>query len=126
MGEHFQHNEGDGCNGATVADRRNANDAEFQGDLGNVPLGSSRPARTRSRRGTKPKTKRAQLIALLSRKTGKDISAISDQLGWQPHTTRAALSRLRKAGFEITREVPKRGRAARYRIIAEPAVEAGQ
>ena len=89
-------------------------------------LGQAGPARTRSRRGTKPKTKRAQLIALLSRKTGKDISAISDQLGWQPHTTRAALSRLRKAGFEIAREVPKRGGAARYRIIAEPAVEVGQ
>ena len=124
MGEDFQQNEGDGCNGAAVADGRNANDAKLQGDLGAAPLGSSRPARTRSRRGTK--TKRAQLIALLSRKTGKDISAISDRLGWQPHTTRAALSRLRKAGFEIAREVPKRGGAARYRIIAEPAVEVGQ
>lgn len=65
------------------------------------------------------RTKQAQLIKLLKAKTGKDIAALSDALGWQQHTTRAALSRLRSAGFEILREVPKSGAAARYRITAE-------
>ena len=46
---------------------------------------------------------------------------LAEALGWQQHTTRAALSRLRSAGFEIKREVPKSGGAARYRIAAEPA-----
>lgn len=65
-------------------------------------------------------TKKSQLIALLKVKGGKDIAAISEKFGWQQHTTRAALSGLRKAGFEITREVPKSGGVARYRIAAEP------
>ena len=42
-------------------------------------------------------TKKAQLIKLLGRKSGADIVALSDKLGWQQHTTRAALSGLRKA-----------------------------
>ncbi len=48
---------------------------------------------------TKPKTKKAQLMQLLTRKTGADVATISEKLGWLPHTTRAALTGLRKAGF---------------------------
>lgn len=69
-------------------------------------------------------TKKARLISLLKLKSGKDITAISETFGWQPHTTRAALSGLRKAGFEIAREAPKSGGPARYRITAEPATHA--
>ena len=56
---------------------------------------------------TKPKAKKAQLIQLLARKTGADVATISNKLGWQSHTTRAALTGLRKAGFEISAEKPK-------------------
>ena len=45
--------------------------------------------------------KKDQLIALLSRKGGACISAISERLGWQPHTVRAAISGLRKQGLDI-------------------------
>ena len=45
--------------------------------------------------------KKDQLIALLSRKGGARISAISERLGWQPHTVRAAISGLRKQGLDI-------------------------
>ena len=65
-------------------------------------------------------TKKSQLITLLRAKGGKDIAAISETFGWQQHTTRAALSGLRKAGFEITRQTPRSGGAARYGITAEP------
>lgn len=71
-------------------------------------------------------TRKSQLISLLRAKGGKDIATISEKFGWQPHTTRAALSGLRKAGFEIAREVPKSGGAARYRILAEPAAITAQ
>ena len=70
---------------------------------------------------TKPKTKKAQLIQLLSRKTGADVATISDKLGWQSHTTRAALTGLRKAGFEISAEKPGQGKPLSYRITARPA-----
>ena len=65
-------------------------------------------------------TKKAQLIKLLSVKAGADIATISGKLGWQTHTTRAAITGLRKAGYEITAEKTDGGKPTRYRIIAEP------
>lgn len=66
-------------------------------------------------------TKKAQLIKLLSAKAGSDIQSLSDGLGWQLHTTRAAMSGLRKAGYEVTRKVSSNGGPARYCIDAAPA-----
>ena len=65
-------------------------------------------------------TKKAQLIRMLQGKTGSDIAAISKRLGWQTHTTRAALTGLRKAGFEIAATKSADGKLTRYRITAEP------
>ncbi len=70
---------------------------------------------------SKPKTKKAQLIQMLTRKAGADVATISEKLGWQSHTTRAALTGLRKAGFEISAEKPVQGKALSYRITAQPA-----
>lgn len=63
-------------------------------------------------------TKKAQLVRLLQRKAGVDIATISKELGWQPHTTRAALSGLRKAGYGIPAEKLKADRPARYKITS--------
>ena len=58
----------------------------------------------RRKRTTKePKTKRDQLIRMLNAKNGAGADAICVKLGWQPHTTRAAISGLRKAGMDIRR-----------------------
>lgn len=65
-------------------------------------------------------TKKAQLIRLLRRKAGADLQTLSTRLGWQPHTTRAAVSRLRKAGHVLTAERPADGRPLRYRIVQSP------
>lgn len=70
---------------------------------------------------SKPKTKKAQLIQMLTRKSGADVATISEKLGWLPHTTRAALTGLRKAGFEISAKKKGDGKPACYRITAEPA-----
>jgi predicted ArsR family transcriptional regulator len=69
----------------------------------------------------KPKTKKQQLIQLLTRKSGADVATISKKLGWQTHTTRAALTGLRKAGYEVLGEKPDEGKPKRYRISAMPA-----
>lgn len=66
-------------------------------------------------------TKKDQLIKLLSNKTGREISAISETLGWQHHTTRAALSGLRKAGYYVAIEKAAGGKLARYRINSAPS-----
>lgn len=73
------------------------------------------------RNSPKRKTKKAQLIQMLTRKVGADATTISDRLGWQSHTTRAALTGLRKAGFEITAEKKGEGKPLSYRITAQPA-----
>lgn len=66
-------------------------------------------------------SKRTQLIKLLSRKSGVDVTSISAKFGWQPHTTRAALSGLRKAGFEVVKEGSSVGKPTRYRIVSAPS-----
>jgi DNA-binding MarR family transcriptional regulator len=48
-------------------------------------------------------TKRAQLIGLLERPEGATVAEIGQRLGWLPHTVRAAITGLRKAGREVTR-----------------------
>jgi hypothetical protein len=50
---------------------------------------------------TGTKSKQDQLVALLSKPNGVRVSVISDRLGWQAHTVRAAISGLRKRGHEI-------------------------
>lgn len=65
-------------------------------------------------------TKKAQLISLLSKDAGSDISNISKKFGWLPHTTRAALSRLRRAGYEIFSIKAGAGQPSRYRITGAP------
>lgn len=66
-------------------------------------------------------TKTAILRKLLRRKAGADIAALQSATGWQPHSVRAALSGLRKAGYTIDRADPaKPGNGAVYRITSGP------
>lgn len=63
-------------------------------------------------------TKKAQLVKLLSTKSGADLASLSGTLGWQPHTIRAAISRLRKDGMTVVTQAPAKGGPLRYRIVA--------
>ncbi len=77
-----------------------------------------------SKRQTAPaiETKAATIARLLSRKSGADLATLQDATGWQPHSVRAALSGLRKAGYTVDRFQPNKDRAATtYRITAIPA-----
>lgn len=66
-------------------------------------------------------TKTGILCKLLSRKTGADLDALRAATGWQPHSVRAALSGLRKAGYSIDRKDPsKPGGSTVYRITSGP------
>ena len=66
----------------------------------------------------RPGTKQACLAEMLATPGGATLGALADALGWQPHTTRAAITGLRKRGFEIT--VANEGDVSRvYRIVAE-------
>ena len=66
-------------------------------------------------------TKVAVLRRLLTRKAGADLAALQLATGWQPHSVRAALSGLRKAGYVIDRAVAaKPGDTTVYRITSRP------
>lgn len=67
-------------------------------------------------------TKKDQLIKRLRGKSGVDVKTISEKLERQQHTTRAALTGLRRAGFKIGAEKHADGGPSRYRLIAEPTL----
>jgi len=61
-------------------------------------------------------TKSAAVVALLKRNEGATLAELIAATGWLPHTTRAALTGLRKKGHVI--EKAKRDDATCYRIVA--------
>ncbi|PIW54256.1 MAG: hypothetical protein COW16_12265 [Sphingomonadales bacterium CG12_big_fil_rev_8_21_14_0_65_65_10] len=73
---------------------------------------SKTPAKETSR---KPReTKIGKVIAVLKRKEGATLDEMIEATGWLPHTTRAALTSLKKKGHTIKRD--KRGDTTCYRI----------
>ena len=64
----------------------------------------------------RPATKRDQLAALLVRDEGATLDQMIAATGWLPHTTRAALTGLRKAGYSI--ESDKIDGVRTYRAVA--------
>ena len=71
------------------------------------------PATDRAR-----ETKQALVLGLLQRKQGASLAELVAATGWLPHTTRAALTRLRQGGHDLQKEKRDTGETA-YRI--EPA-----
>lgn len=64
----------------------------------------------------KPATKSAIVIGLLTRSGGATLEAMVAATGWLPHTTRAALTGLKKKGYTISSE--KVDGVRTYRAIA--------
>lgn len=64
-------------------------------------------------------TKRSQLIGLLKREGGASTAELATTLGWLPHTTRAALTGLRKKGHVISKV--KTANGTRYSLAAAVA-----
>ena len=66
----------------------------------------------------KPGTKRSLILDLLGRGEGASLEELIAATGWLPHTTRAALSRLRSSGQTLMKSTRPDGRTA-YRIAVE-------
>lgn len=93
------------------------------GEAAGVQKSRKTKATARSSSSKPGKSKKVQLIALVSKPNGTRISVIVERLGWQAHTVRAALSGLRKQGIEIaTTRSPKTGETV-YAMVARPAQE---
>jgi Protein of unknown function (DUF3489) len=79
-------------------------------------VASAQSERSTPRQGSKLST----LIDLLGRKKGAGIEDLVAATGWLPHTTRAALTGLRKRGYAIERERSEKG-GSLYRIVTGTA-----
>ena len=71
------------------------------------PVAVKTPAKPRE-------TKIGKVVALLERTGGATLDEMVEATGWLPHTTRAALTGLKKKGHTIERG--KRGDLTRYHI----------
>ncbi len=73
------------------------------------------------RTGDAPRTgsKQALVVAMLSKDKDVTLGALVEATGWLPHTTRAAMTGLRKRGFAIERK------GSLYRIPGDPEASAG-
>jgi len=70
-------------------------------------------------------SKLAAVVSLLRREGGATIDQLAAAMGWLPHTTRAALTGLRKRGFGIERREEKGERAGAYVIVDCPNAAQG-
>jgi DNA-binding MarR family transcriptional regulator len=64
-------------------------------------------------------SKLALLLGLLSRDRGATIAELMAATGWLPHTTRAALTRLRQRGFSLERRKGAAGCASTFRTVPD-------
>ena len=69
-------------------------------------------------------TKQALIAGLLGRKQGATLDELIAATGWLPHTTRAALTGLRRKGCTLEKSTRKDGKTV-YRIVP-PGKTAGR
>jgi hypothetical protein len=83
---------------------------------GGTPVTTDEPEAPRPSARQEPRgcSKVASVIALLKRPDGATLAEMVDATGWLPHTTRAALTGLKKKGHIITKD--KRDDLTCYRI----------
>lgn len=99
--------------------RRYARDpkAAENAQAGPPPTIKSQPSTTSKERAAQ--TKIGKVIALLMREDGATLDEMVQTTGWLPHTTRAALTGLKKKSYAIERS--QRDGASVYRITTSPA-----
>jgi hypothetical protein len=85
---------------------------------------AEQPQDDRTGPSPRPGTKQALIIGLLQRPEGASLDELTAATGWLPHTTRAALTRLRQAGYGLAKSKGEDGYTC-YRIdpLREPAPE---
>jgi hypothetical protein len=88
------------------------------------PASSARKHLAEPTRDATPRegSKLALVIGLLGAKGGATLDGLVKATGWQPHTIRAALTGLRKRGYELERK--RQDGETTYRITAVPGSQA--
>ena len=88
-------------------------------DEGQIAPAVMVPTATAEPEPAKPISKQAQLAGLLTRDAGATLNQMIAATGWLPHTTRAALTGLKKKGYAISSN--KVDGVRTYRAIAPEA-----
>ncbi len=97
-------------------DRLSDNELGVEASASTDEVASARSERSTPRHGSKLSI----VIDLLARKRGAGLEELASAVGWLPHTTRAALTGLRKRGYAIERERSEKGGSV-YRIVTGTA-----
>jgi len=102
--------------GAEDSENENSKDA-ITAKAKDRRVGQQRPPSDRSSNVDQPRSgsKQAFVIKMLSRKSGATLEAMVEATGWLPHSTRAALTCLRKRGYSVLLE-RQEGKPSVYRI----------
>jgi Protein of unknown function (DUF3489) len=72
----------------------------------------------------RPGSKQALVVEMLCADDGASLDGLVKATGWLPHTTRAALTGLRKKGFLVER-VRDESKGSLYRIVEKPGAAIG-
>jgi hypothetical protein len=100
--------------------------ADPQPELGSNPAAAVNRRESGAARSPKPPrsgTKVAEVIELLQRGDGASLADLVAATGWLPHTTRAALTGLRKRGYAVAIDRTDKRRGSVYRIEAMEVAE---
>ena len=96
---------------ATLGKRRMARETGYPTATGKRGEADAQPPAAPSA----PTSKIASVIALLEREQGATLAELVEATGWLPHTTRAALTGLKKKGHTLSKG--KRDDVTCYRIV---------
>jgi len=101
----------------TAAGRAAIGAGQDEGEGNRSPEEPEKKSRPESGPSSRPASKIGTVLSLLQREEGATLDEMVAATGWLPHTTRAALTGLRKKGHVIAKD--KRGETTFYRIAAE-------
>jgi hypothetical protein len=114
------HGDDEGDLRENVASARSSSEEHSAPDPSSVGEKGTAPRRSSFPRGG---TKLAQVVELLQQDRGASIAELIVVTGWLPHTTRAALTGLRKRGFVTAIDRSDKERGSIYRVERSPTAE---
>ena len=106
----------------TTAKRKRRMAREPKAEASSTPNNTTaqpEPAREHSSAVPSKPNKTEKVLALLKRNGGATLDELVEATGWLPHTTRAALTRLKKKGHTIERT--KLDSVSRYTVVKAAA-----